>query len=278
MANTGILSDIFIINRRVVSGSRKDIPDMVGIDRDNNIVVIENKNIQVSEDILPQILRYAFWAQTNPDSIKAMWLESKNRPDDIEVDWDNVNIKLIVLAPSIKMSVMKLLNQINYNVELVEVKRYLLGKEECIVLHKLEQEQQEVSKTARGSVEYSKEFYKSIRNPKSVDLFYSVIKDVDKLIKANKWNFEKKFNKYYIGYKIGNFNAFGIHWLGTKSFEFFFKIPRTEINKIKRICPYDMDYDDRWKQASFKYTEKIDINCLKKTISKIIDFFTEKEQ
>lgn len=65
-----IFSDIFILKRQVNTG--KDIPDIIGIDRDNNIVIIENKNVAVTEDILPQILRYAIWAETNPDSIKAM--------------------------------------------------------------------------------------------------------------------------------------------------------------------------------------------------------------
>ena len=27
----------------------KDIPDMIGVDRDNNIVIIENKNVAVTE-------------------------------------------------------------------------------------------------------------------------------------------------------------------------------------------------------------------------------------
>ncbi|MEK6953087.1 MAG: hypothetical protein AABX29_08810 [Nanoarchaeota archaeon] len=65
-----IFSDIFILKRQVNVG--KDIPDIIGVDRDNNIVIIENKNVVVTEDILPQILRYAIWAETNPDSIRAM--------------------------------------------------------------------------------------------------------------------------------------------------------------------------------------------------------------
>ena len=84
METKELFSDIFILKRQVNTG--RDIPDMIGVDRDNNIVIIENKNVLVTEDILPQVLRYAIWAETNPDSIKAMWLEAENRPDDIEID------------------------------------------------------------------------------------------------------------------------------------------------------------------------------------------------
>jgi hypothetical protein len=275
MSNTGILSDIFIIKRRVVAGTRKDIPDMVGVDRDNNIVIIENKNVQVSEDILPQILRYAIWAQTNPDSIKAMWLESVNRPEDIEIDWDNISIRLIVLAPSIKQAVTKYLNQINYKVELIEVKRYQLGKDECIVLNKLEQEQEHI-KTTRGLETYNEKFYKSEYNVQSVDSFYSVISRVDRIVKRKKWNLEKKFNKGYIGYKIGFFNVFGVHWLGSKSFGFFLKFPKDQFKKIKKYCPYEMEYDDLWNQGVFKYTEKINVDRLARLFQAVYDLFAEK--
>jgi len=79
-----IFADIFILKRQIRAGT--DIPDIIGVDKDNNIVIIENKNTQVTEDILPQILRYAVWAETNPDSIRAMWAEAKHRPEDIEIE------------------------------------------------------------------------------------------------------------------------------------------------------------------------------------------------
>jgi len=276
MSNTGILSDIFIINRRVISGSRKDIPDMVGVDRDNNIVVIENKNVNVNEDILPQILRYAIWAQTNPDSIKAMWLEAKNRPDDVEVDWDNVSVRIIVLAPTIKHSVIRLLNQINYRVELIEVKRYLLQGHEFVLLNRLEQEV-EISKSARGLEIYNDEFYRKYRNNNSVDAFYAVINQIDRIVKSNHWNLEKKFNKHYVGYKMGFFNVFGLSWISAKSFIYFFKMSESQFKKIKRLCPYDLEYDDIWSQAYFKYSDKVNTKRFIPIFKKVFNYFLQKQ-
>ncbi|MBI2351405.1 MAG: hypothetical protein HYV00_08020, partial [Deltaproteobacteria bacterium] len=92
LAAKEILSDIFILKRQVRAG--RDIPDMVGIDQDNSAVIIENKNKPVDEEILPQIMRYAIWAETHQDTIKAWWLEAKDRPDEMEIDWDHLQIRL----------------------------------------------------------------------------------------------------------------------------------------------------------------------------------------
>jgi len=272
-----IFSDIFILKRQVHAVHLgRDIPDIIGIDRDNNIVIIENKNVVVTEDILSQILRYAFWAETNPDSIKAMWLETQDRPEDIEVDWDNVSIRVIVLAPSVKLSVHRLLKKINYAVELVVVKRFLIGEEESILLHKFEEESEIKPKTVRGMEIYDKEFQKSYRNKKSVEEFFKVVEYLEKIIKNNDWNLEKKLNKYYVGFKSGFPLVFGVSWSGTKSFGIFFKVQPKELPKFKKACPYDFSYDKQWKQAFIKYNDKVDFSKLEKTFKFTYDSFLEK--
>ena len=68
--NQSILGgDISIIHRQVRSGTKDGIPDMIGIDTDNRICIIELKNSEAVEEIVPQALQYAIWAETNPDSI-----------------------------------------------------------------------------------------------------------------------------------------------------------------------------------------------------------------
>ncbi|MCK4473860.1 hypothetical protein KAU40_01195 [Candidatus Parcubacteria bacterium] len=269
-----IFSDIFILKRQVNAG--KEIPDMVGIDKDNNVVIIELKNIAVNETILPQILRYAIWAKKNPDSIRALWLESKDRPEDIEIDWDNVEIRVIVLAPTIKLSVLSFLKEINYNIELIEVRRFLIGDEESILLNKLEEEPEMKARSVRGLEIYDKEFHKSCRNNKSVDAFFRVIEEIEEIIKKKDWNLEKRLNKGYVSFKIGSRIVFGIEWLGTKSFGLFFKVSSLEYKKIKKASSYEMEYDQRWKQAGMKYDDNIKINKLEKVFEMTYDFFVEK--
>lgn len=99
--NSNILSDVFIIRRQVRANRGADIPDIVGVDKDRNIVLIEMKNSTVDEHIISQVLRYAIWAETNPDSVKSMWLECQNRPDDLDIDWGDNEVRIIVVAPQI---------------------------------------------------------------------------------------------------------------------------------------------------------------------------------
>src|SRR3990172_4204570 len=84
-----ILEDIFLIKRQVRGGKKPGIPDIVGIDSNGDVCIIEMKNVPVNEDILPQVLSYAFWAQNNPDSIKNLWLEAPKQPEDVEFHSDN---------------------------------------------------------------------------------------------------------------------------------------------------------------------------------------------
>jgi hypothetical protein len=269
-----IFSDIFILKRQVHAG--RDIPDMIGIDRDNNIVIIENKNAAITEDILPQIMRYAVWAETNPDSIRAMWLEAENRPEDIDVEWENVDIRIIVLAPSIKLSVPRLLKKINYNVELIEVKRFVLGNDECILLNKLEEEPESRTRPVHGREDYGRDFYKQYMNSKSVDLFFQVVGDIERLVERRGWNLQRKFNKYYAGFKAGFPNVFGVNWVGSKSFGFFFKVSAAQFSRVKKLSPYPMEYDERWKQATVRYDEKMKVRKLEKVFAEVYRLFMEK--
>src|SRR4030042_2992065 len=91
-----ILEDIFLLKRQVRGGSKSGIPDIVGIDNDGNICIVEMKNAYVDASIIPQVLQYAFWAETNPDSVKSLWLECDNRPDDVTVAWESLPVRILI--------------------------------------------------------------------------------------------------------------------------------------------------------------------------------------
>jgi RecB family endonuclease NucS len=67
-----LLKDIFLLKRQIRGGNKSGIPDILGIDREGNVCIVEMKNTEVDADIIPQVLHYAFWAETNPDSVKSL--------------------------------------------------------------------------------------------------------------------------------------------------------------------------------------------------------------
>jgi hypothetical protein len=81
-----------------------------------------------------------------------------------------------------------------------------------------------------------------------------------------------KFNQGYCGFKHGFFNAFGIHWVGSKTFAFFFKVPKTVAERYKPKGIKMDKYSDQWKQAEYKIdpskTKKnLFLNCLRKRLN-----------
>jgi len=131
----GILEDIFLIKRQIKGGNKPGIPDIVGLDNDGNICIVEMKNVSVDASIVPQVLQYAFWAETNPDSVKALWLECENKPDDLSTSWDSFQVRIIVIAPTILRSTLDVVNKINYPVDLIEIKRWVEGGNQFLLVN-----------------------------------------------------------------------------------------------------------------------------------------------
>ncbi|MGQ0601293.1 MAG: hypothetical protein ACT4QE_06295, partial [Anaerolineales bacterium] len=139
-ATPELLKDVFLIKRQIRGGSKAGVPDIIGIDSDGSVCILELKNVPVDVGIIPQVLQYAIWAETNPDSIRSLWLESDNKPDDLTIDWDSLDVRIIVIAPVIQRATLLVVERINYPVDLVEVKRWVQGDNHLIMVNKLEQD------------------------------------------------------------------------------------------------------------------------------------------
>jgi len=244
-----ILEDIFLLKRQVRGGNKSGIPDIVGIDNDGNICIVEMKNVNVDASIIPQVLQYAFWAETNPDSIKSLWLETDDKPDDLSISWDDFKVRIIIIAPKILHSTLDIVDKINYQVDLIEVNRWKEGENQLLFVNKLEKEEKRNKyKPVSGLEIYDEEFYKREYNKESAKYFLKYVNEVEAIIKERKWNLETKFNKHYCGFKAGFFNAFGIKWVGSKTFAFFFKLTESE---AKNILPTITKYETLWKEAIY---------------------------
>jgi hypothetical protein len=142
-----------------------------------------------------------------------------------------------------------LVNRITYPVDLIEVKRWVEGANEFLLVNRLEPDAViSRRRPVSGARVYDEAFYKSERNNKSVDEFLRYARELEALVKKKGWNLELKFNRRYCAFHTGFFNAFGIGWWGTKSFGFFAKITKAEADRLR---PKPCDYSDRWKEAYY---------------------------
>ena len=267
-----ILSGVFILKRQIRAG--KDIPDMVGVDDENYAVIIENKNVPVDEDILPQIMRYAVWAETHQDTIRVWCQEAEE--DLPEIDWEQLKIRLVVIAPSIKSTVPRLVKKLGYLVDLIEIKKFVVGTDEIILVNELESAPEESRAIAKGMQTYDREFYKDRRNPRSVDAFFDLISELESVVKREGWPLELKINANYAAFKHGFFNVFGVSWGGTKSFGTFVTLPENKRTRGKRLCPYPSETYEKgvWVPA----TEKIRPSRLVPLLKLAHDSFIGGEQ
>ncbi len=235
-----VLEDIFVLQRQIRGGGKPGVPDIVGIDADGKVCIIEMKNVAVDAGIIPQVLQYAFWAENNPDSIKSLWLQAEDKPEDVSVAWDGFKVRIIVIAPTIHRSTLALVDKINYEVDLIEVKRWVEGTNTFLLVNRLEPEAQVKVRPVAGLAKYDAEFYRENYNRESATAFLKYVKDVKSLVQANGWNLEMKFNKQYCGFKAGFFNAFGIKWVSSKTFALFFKLPKSALGGFRsKITRYD---------------------------------------
>lgn len=247
-----LLDEIFLLKRQVRGGGKTGIPDIIGVDNDNNVCIVEIKNTPVTAGILPQVLQYALWAESNPDSIKNLWLEAKDRPEDLDFAFDNYDIRVVIIAPSIDPATLQVVGKINYEVDLVEVKRWADGRNHLLLVNHLERPTIPKAKTARGLAVYDRAFYEAHFNKDSVKHFLECADQVDSLVQRKGWPLDRKFNKYYCAFKQGFFNAFGIKWLGSRSFALFFKVPMARARKLAPKGTSMTRYEKEWKEAVFK--------------------------
>lgn len=247
----GILDEIYLLKRQVRGGNKPGIPDIVGLDNDGNVCIIEMKKSTVDASVIPQVLQYAIWAETNPDSIKNLWLETEDKPDDLEVNWTDFQVRIVVVAPKILLSTLDVVTRINYTVDLIEISRWVDQDtdNQILLVRKLENDEKKFkAKPVSGLQTYDEEFYKREYNKESAVHFLRYVKEVEGVIRQKGWKLETKFNKHYCGFKSGFPLVFGIKWLGSRSFAFFFKISESEAASLD--VPLTK-YDAQWKEAVY---------------------------
>jgi hypothetical protein len=268
--NQDLLGDVSVIYRQVKTGQKQGIPDMLGADQDGRICIIELKNQLADENILPQVLGYAIWAETNPDSIKAIWLESKDRPENIVIDWDNLDIRVILIAPSFKNTVPRMAIKMGYPIDLFQIKRYSFEDNEFIAVEVVEEAPQLKITTTKGVTSWDWDYYESEHGKDATQQFRQAVEAIDAFVKKQGWNLPHNLNKYYTGFKLGNRVVFNVAWGGTKAWKLKFKLPKEIISGFKGKHWEFQNYDDAFGEAIFR-----PLKSQSPDISELQDFFLE---
>lgn len=212
--NRALLHDIFILNRQIRTGSRQGIPDMLGVDRHGRICLIELKNDVASEDVLPQVLRYAGWAENNPDSIEKLWLQCEGRPEDIEINWDKLEIRIIIIAPGYRPEGLTGMSQTKCSVELIKVNRFTFEGEEFVLLEKLEGLCPKRPGSTKAMPNYNFAFYEKEHGKEATTAWFGVAAEVERIAERHAWQIQKACRKHFVGFQYANRNLFKVKWSG----------------------------------------------------------------
>ncbi len=250
--NQDLLGDVYIIHRQIRTGSKQGIPDMLGVDKDARVCIIEMKNEQANEDVLPQVLEYAIWAETQPDSIKAIWLESANKPDDIELDFDNLEIRILVIAPSFRETAPRMTGKIGYPIDLVQVQRFSFEQNEFILVDVLDETPQPKTSTTKVMKDWDWAFYEEEHGKKVTNQFRTTVEGLDTLVTKLVLDISFNLNKHYTGFKLGNKVVFAVAWHGTHAWKVEMKIPEEQAKEFKGKAWEIQRFDDRWGNAIFR--------------------------
>lgn len=237
----GILKDIFILNKQIRGGNKKGIPDLIGIDKDKNICIIEMKNVTVDPSVISQIMKYAIWAEMNPDSVKGLYDQYKNIPEEYKINWNNkYQVRIIVIAPRILETTVDLVDKISWKLDLIEVKRWLNDEELILSVNELHPEKKKRPKAITPTHDYTPEYYYERFDKQTVDYFFKVIEQINEIITRKTWSLSARFNNNYCCFKKKFMNAFYIKFVGYKKLGLFIKATRKNSeNFLEKITKYD---------------------------------------
>jgi len=244
--------DINIIHRQIRTGSKQGIADMIGVDQDSRICIIEVKNVEADENILPQALGYALWAESRPDALKAIWLESKSRPDSIQIDWDRFELRIILVAPSFRNTVPNMASKLGYKVELYQVRRYSYENNDLLLVDVLNTQPSNRSGVTKVLGDWSWETYKADHDKDATIQFKNMVEAINSFSKKHDWDLPYNLNKCYTGFKLGTRVVFSVHWASNSTWNVKLKIPEKTAKQFQGKTWEYQRYDSSFSEALFK--------------------------
>ena len=266
--NHRILGDVFIFGEQTSSSSKDKRTDLLAVDRDGQFLIIELKKDHVGSEILPQVLGYQLWWKKHPDSAKSLWMQRRDRPDDVEPDWGSYDPKVVVVAPSFDDELVEISADRNLGFRFVEVARYEHSESTFVAVNEVALPRTRVSPVSTQQ-DYDWNWYAEnvAYTDAEVDIARSLFEGITRLCKERNWNLEPKFNKNYVSFKHGGSRPF---WL---EFRHKGKVAVSTILWDEKDDPSEKtatkwQWDKNWK---FWYTEVDDASFDVKTLTPALE-------
>lgn len=179
--------------------------DFLAIDEGvKQVLMVELKKDIADETILVQVLRYANWVKNNPDAIKYQIKKKGLQIDEEQIDYDNV--KVVIIAPQIKKSLVELGQYISaFEFDFIELKRFKSGEDKVYAVtdHKFSEGPSVSPSRERGS--YSLDWYKDQGlTRENFDLLSKIIAKLETICTNNNWELDTKYVLWSIRFQAGS--------------------------------------------------------------------------
>lgn len=200
--------------------------DLLGMDESleqGKLLLIELKNKPADTNVLVQVLRYASWVSTSPDSIKLL-LEKRG------LDAENADLKpkIVIVAPDIEDELVELSQYIAaFEFSFLQVKRFRLGSEFLAVV-----ESKAIAPEKKTPVSVQEEwdwgrYERDLKIPKArLELAKWLVSEIQNVCAEKGWSLEFRFRKGYTPFQmLGGWNVIGTENRWAKGWCIWFKLP-----------------------------------------------------
>ena len=227
--NEGILGTVALVNHQItIPTIPKGIIDIWGLDTlELRPVIVELKNYISGLEIISQILPYYKFVKSNPDTLRLKIISNEifmKKLKELGIDSEKINKglegepKVIIVAPGFKQDLIDTIEHINFEIELVELSRYVSHDSILVTINKPQPPLTSVI-TTRVMEEWDWEKYKKEgMSDKKIKTASELKQRIDDLLKREKIDLKPIFRKLYIPYQSGRNNVFFID-LGYTSYE-----------------------------------------------------------
>jgi hypothetical protein len=211
--NARILGDLIIFGEQIISAGRDKRIDLLGLNKDGDILIIELKNDIVNKDVLGQVFGYRNYWKRHVEAVKIRWNEFKEKPEGIEPDFSNFDPKILLVAPNFEQELLEIASLEHFPIEFVEIGRYAYEESTFVIVNRMEAPEVKVGAFI-GRAQYDWGWYESdvVRSEIELKTARSLHDELIALGEKNGWKISPKFNKWYVAFKYGDRNVFTLEF------------------------------------------------------------------